>query len=358
MDFKELLGFCVNASHIPTGEKKMYTLPNKKDRILILYGAVDLRMEKGRLRIKHGAFKDITQEYLHRGTNDVDHIVILSDSVYITFEAINWCMQMGITITMIDYHGELITDMTPPETISPLTKQRQAHMSEGLKLKLAMGLLGQKLAAQHDTMKAIGIGRERIKMFKEHEKALWTCKSVEKMREIESHSAHVYWGSFEGLPLKWKPLPVQPHWLTIGNRVSPKSNGNARRAINPFQACLNYMYTALESRVKRYAQAYRLDVDYPVLHSNSRQNRSGLVYDLLEPLRPKVDLLLYKCMVETTLLKQKDFFETREGVCRVSVVLAGQLIELIKTLDPDINQVVKDFASNFKSKMRDVNQAA
>jgi CRISP-associated protein Cas1 len=331
----------------------MYSLPNQKDRILILYGAVDLRMEKGRLRIKHGAFKDITQEYLHRGTNNVDHIVILSDSGYITLEAINWCMQMGITITMIDYHGELITDMTPPETISPLVKQRQACMSEAAKLKLAMGLMGQKLAAQYDTMKAIKIDRERIKMFKQHEKQMWTCKSVEKMKEIESHAARVYWGSFEGLPLKWKPLPVQPHWLTIGNRVSPKSNGNARRAINPFQACLNYLYTVLESRVKRYATCYRLDCDYPVLHSNSRQNRSGLVYDLLEPLRPLVDKSLYQYLSDRT-LSPKDFYETKEGVCRVSVTLATQIIELIKGLEPNINQTVKDYQGHFKSKMRDV----
>ncbi len=161
-----------------------------------------------------------------------------------------------------------------------------------------------------------------------------------------------YWGAFEGIPLKYKLSPARPipeHWLSIGARVSPKTCRNGRFAIRPFHACLNYPYGCLESRVKRYCIAYRLDMDFPVLHGNSRMNRSSLIYDLMEPIRPCVDRLLYQFMAKTTLCVS-DFFETRQGVCKVMPELASQIIPLIRKLDPDINRVVKEFANNFKNR--------
>ena len=131
--------------------------------------------------------------------------------------------------------------------------------------------------------------------------------------------------------------------------MSPKS-GYGRNSVTPFHSCLNYLYACLESRVKRYCIAYRLDVDFPVLHSNSRTNRSGLIYDLMEPVRPLVDRLLYQFMARTA-LRVSDFFETRQGVCKVMPELASQIIPLIRKLDPDINRIVKEFASNFKTRL-------
>lgn len=43
-----------------------------------------------------------------------------------------------------------------------------------------------------------------------------------------------------------------------------------------------------------------------------------------------------------------DFFETRQGICKVMPELASKFIPLVRTLDPDINRVVKEFASYFK----------
>ncbi len=333
----------------------MYSLPDPNKKIMVLSGHIDLRVEKGMLRIKHGFPNDegIRVELLSRGTCDVDHVVIIGRSGSMTLDGITWLMDMGIVVTMLDYHGDVVTDMLPPEHLSPLVKQKQAGMSDALKTQLAKDLLAEKLSAQRGTLATIGTNPDRIKMFRRHEKQLKGCRTITDMRAIESHSANLYWGSFSGLPMNWKPLPVQPHWLTIGNRVSPKSGGNARRSISPFHSCLNYLYTVLESRVKRYCIAYRLDVDYPVLHSNSRQNRSGLVYDLMEPLRPMVDRMLYQWITNQT-LKPKDFLETREGVCKVDPALASKLIVIIKELDPVINQTVKSFQAHFKSKMRDV----
>jgi CRISPR/Cas system-associated endonuclease Cas1 len=76
-------------------------------------------------------------------------------------------------------------------------------------------------------------------------------------------------------------------------------------------------------------------------------NRSSLIYDLMEPIRPLADRLLYQFMAKTP-LRVSDFFETRQGVCKVMPELASKIVPLVRSLDSDINRVVKEFASNFK----------
>jgi CRISP-associated protein Cas1 len=184
------------------------------------------------------------------------------------------------------------------------------------------------------------------------QRGLSKCENPDQMMTVEAQAAMSYWGAFEGIPLKWKLSPAKPipeHWLPIGARVSPKTCRNGRFAIRPFHACLNYLYGCLESRVKRYCIAFRLDMDFPVLHGNSRMNRSSLIYDLMEPARPLVDRLLYKFIAKTT-LRVSDFFETRQGVCKVMPELASKIIPLARSLDSDINRIVKEFAGNFKNR--------
>jgi CRISPR/Cas system-associated endonuclease Cas1 len=78
-------------------------------------------------------------------------------------------------------------------------------------------------------------------------------------------------------------------------------------------------------------------------------NRSSLIYDLMEPIRPSVDRRLYKFMAKTT-LRVSDFFETRQGVCKVMPELASKIIPLVRSLDSDINRIVKEFAGNSKNR--------
>jgi CRISPR/Cas system-associated endonuclease Cas1 len=78
-------------------------------------------------------------------------------------------------------------------------------------------------------------------------------------------------------------------------------------------------------------------------------NRSSLIYDLMEPIRPSIDRLLYQFMAKTT-LRVSDFFETRQGVCRAMPELGSKIIPLVRPLDSDINRIVKEFAGNFKNR--------
>jgi CRISPR-associated protein Cas1 len=344
----------------------MYS-PSK--RMLVMSGNVDIRVSGGRLKLRYGFPLDgtVTEESISRGTCDVDHIVILGKSGTVTLDSIQWLMDMRIVVSLVDYQGNLVTDMLPTEHISPIVKKRQACTSSKLQRKLALGLLQEKLRGQLKTLqglKTIGLDggpltvgakqsiRQGIDQLRKLQGALLKCQSPDKMIYVEAQAGIFYWEAFDGISLKWKVTtakPIPEHWLTIGARQSPKSK-NARYAISPFHACLNYLYACLESKIKRYCIAYRLDVDFPVLHSDYSPNRSALIYDLMEPVRPLVDLLLYQFMGRTT-LRPSDFFETRQGVCKVLPELASKIIPLVRSLDPDINRIVKEFATNFKTRM-------
>jgi CRISPR-associated protein Cas1 len=64
-----------------------------------------------------------------------------------------------------------------------------------------------------------------------------------------------------------------------------------RHATHPVNAMLIYAYTVLESQVRIAAVAQGLDPTIGYLHT-SRRGRVALAYDLMEPLRPRVDRLV------------------------------------------------------------------
>ncbi|MDQ3700136.1 MAG: CRISPR-associated endonuclease Cas1 [Chloroflexota bacterium] len=99
-----------------------------------------------------------------------------------------------------------------------------------------------------------------------------------------------YFTAWEALPLRWKGTgrrPVPSEWQRVGLRQSLMSGTN-RHATHPVNAILNYAYAVLEGQVRTAAAAAGLDPTVGYLHS-CHPGRAALVYDLMEPLRPRVD---------------------------------------------------------------------
>src|SRR5215203_4652779 len=65
-------------------------------------------------------------------------------------------------------------------------------------------------------------------------------------------------------------------------------SGKNRHATHPVNAMLNYAYAVLESQVRIATVSRGLDPAIGYLHA-CRPGRVSLVYDLMEPLRPRVD---------------------------------------------------------------------
>ena len=115
---------------------------------------------------------------------------------------------------------------------------------------------------------------------------------------------------------------VPPHWRTFGARTSPLT-GSPRLAGNPANALLNYLYAILEGEATIAARIVGLDPGIGLLHAD-QLNRDSLAADLMEPVRPLVDRYVLRLLTERS-FAAADFYETRQGVCRVTPPLAREL---------------------------------
>jgi CRISPR-associated protein Cas1 len=82
---------------------------------------------------------------------------------------------------------------------------------------------------------------------------------------------------------------------------------------------LNYAYAVLESQVRIASVAQGLDPTIDYLHA-CRPGRVALVYDLMEPLRPRVDRLVLG-FVRSHTLAPSDYILGTDGVCRLHPLL-------------------------------------
>jgi hypothetical protein len=96
-----------------------------------------------------------------------------------------------------------------------------------------------------------------------------------------------------------------------------------RKATSPANALLNYLYAILESESRLAALSVGCDPALGVIHVDA-PSRDSLACDLMEPVRPQVDLAVLE-LLERNTFARTDFFETRDGNCRLMPEIARPL---------------------------------
>jgi hypothetical protein len=163
----------------------------------------------------------------------------------------------------------------------------------------------------------------------------WSPATIEAVRLIEAQAALAYFTFWQSLPLRWKGTskrPIPPAWERVGYRSS--ESGTNRHATHPVNAMLNYAYGVLESQVRMAAVAAGLDPAIGYLHA-CRPGRDALVYDLMEPFRPRVDRLVLG-FICSHVFAPGDIIQAANGVCRLHPQLAKQVVGM--TVADDIVQ--------------------
>ena len=89
----------------------------------------------------------------------IDRLVILADTGYITFEAIRWCADLGLTVAQIDRTGR-VSMSAPGQSGDARIRTMQALMQPGerfaaIGLAITRRLMAAKLAGQARNAKAI-----------------------------------------------------------------------------------------------------------------------------------------------------------------------------------------------------------
>jgi CRISPR-associated endonuclease Cas1 len=161
---------------------------------------------------------------------------------------------------------------------------------------------------------------------------------------LEGRCANAYFEAWKGFPLKWaKPdtMNIPPHWLTFTGRASPLAPWeNARHAVSPVNAVLNYAYALLEAQVRLALLKQGFDPACGFLHVD-RRGHEALVYDLMECQRADVDALALTFLKRTT-LRAGDFIKVTDGSCRAHPALARHIVASCRIRQSAIDKTARD----------------
>jgi hypothetical protein len=94
--------------------------------------------------------------------------------------------------------------------------------------------------------------------------------------------------------------------------------------VTPVHALLNCYFALLEAETRLALSALGLDPGLGVgLHTDTA-NRDSLAFDVLEPVRPQVEVWLLHWIAKEP-LRRADFFETGTGNCRLMSQICSEL---------------------------------
>lgn len=143
-------------------------------------------------------------------------------------------------------------------------------------------------------MKAEG---HRQEMWQTFEPGLRKAKTVDDVRHVEARAAQEFWRRWTKFPMRFAGAGVPAEWRSWPGRYIGRRQGllnelgaqfTARGAVQPLQALLNFATAIAAARLTRAIIALGLDPCFGFLHDARKPGRLSLVWDCIEPLRPKL----------------------------------------------------------------------
>jgi CRISPR-associated endonuclease Cas1 len=299
----------------------------RKSGVLVLNGfGIRIQVNAGHLLLHNGIGSERWTTRLPRVGHGLRRLVMIGSDGFITFEALRWLADQGAAFVMFDRRGKVLAITGPVAPSDAKLRRAQAlALGNGIGLRISKDLISQKLAGQEllvrDMLKDSATA-DAIARFRDE---LPSAESLEVVRLIESQAARCYWKSWSDLPIHWPrkdECRVAEHWKRFGSRISPLTH-SPRLAANPPNALLNLLYSVLESESTLGSSAMGLLPELGLLHSDA-PNRNSLSCDLMEVCRPKVDAFVLNWL-QSEPLRKSDFWEDRNGNCRIGSSLAIKL---------------------------------
>lgn len=315
-----------------------HTLPHSRvirnSGVFVLNGyGIRVQVNAGHLLLHDGVADERRTIRLPRVNSGLKRLVLIGSDGFITLEALRWISDVGAAFVMLDRRGKVLAVTGPvAPSDAKLRRAQSLAVGNGTALKISKELISQKLAGQellvrdmlHDSATADAIARFRT--------MLPSAENVERVTLIEAQAAKLFWHSWADLPILWPrkdETRVPDHWKRFASRISPLTH-SPRLAANPPNALLNFLYGLLEGEARLSAVAMGMDPAIGFLHVDT-PNRDSLACDLMEVCRPGgVDAFVLNWL-QSEPLRKSDFWEDRNGNCRIASSLAIKLCETSET---------------------------
>jgi len=313
--------------HDCTVSTPIESIPIKQGIVVLRGYELLVRVEHGRLLLKDGVAKSRRQRKFTKATSGIKRLVLLGHSGTISLESIRWLHDIGAAIVHIDADGNLLLASAPFKETHGRLRRAQALVNRNKTgIAIARHLLEQKLRGQAE-FAAKRSRNEDASLILNLCDDLAEVDQMERFRIVESRAAAIYWSVWADVEVCFARRyvgKVPSHWQTFGRRISPLT-GSPRNAANPANAILNYLYAILEAETRIALMIVGLDPALGLIHAD-QPNRDSLALDVMEAIRPSVDVWLFEFLSRNTFSKH-DFFERRDGTVRISSRVTGMLAE-------------------------------
>lgn len=301
--------------------------------ILIADGfGLRITVSRGHLVVDDGLGRERRERRLTRSQRAVNRIVVLGHTGHITLDAVRWCHDTGIGITVIDPDGRvLLVAGAQGRDDARLRRAQAAAANSSVGLDIAKALLIAKITGQASVTATHLANETIVRTLHDLASRLADADSLLDARAIEATASNVYFSAWNaGATVQFARVDrhrLPGHWSRFAVRRSPIAGNSARSAADPINAMLNYSYTLAEAEARLALAALGLDPGLGIVHTD-KKNRDSLALDLLEPLRPIVDNGVLDLAARRR-FKASDFHETRAGVCRLLPPLTHDLADAI-----------------------------
>jgi CRISPR-associated endonuclease Cas1 len=273
------------------------------------YG-VRLAVERGHLVVEDGVGDARRRARYARPISRLGRVVVLAPSGEVTLDALRWIQDVGATFTHIYVDGRVIVAAGPQAEDARLRRAQSLATLNGTGLGIAQSLIRRKIEGQAALADRLTDGQETGRRMRAWREQLGDATTPAEILSIEAQAAALYWQAWQDVAVRFvrrDERRVPEHWRTFGARVSSLTQ-SPRRAINPANAILNYLYAILEAEARIAALTMGLDPALGFLHAD-QPTRDSLACDLMEAVRPEVDAYALN------LLEERAF--SRHDVCEV-----------------------------------------
>ncbi|MFZ0892406.1 MAG: CRISPR-associated endonuclease Cas1 [Thermoplasmata archaeon] len=218
---------------------------------------------------------------------------------FVTFPALRWLAEEGVTVSVLDFNG------WPISTILPDTSPNVSRRIE-------------QFEAFHDPKRRYVIAKQIVERKTGKPAPAWAMR-LNDLRLWEGQEAADYWAS-KGIVRSY------PH------------------ARDPVNARLNYAFGLLESRVRTVVHSLGYDPALGYLHE-PQDGKSAFVYDLMEGWRELTVNAVLPCAVGTN-LKRTGFYQSFRKGWRLRPNAAARVIEVFsEVFTPAEEESVESWAS-------------
>jgi len=302
-----------------------------RDGVLVVSGyGLRVAVEAGHLAVEDGIADKRRVARFSRLDRALKRVVIIGHAGTISLDAIRWLHGVGVPLIHLDTDGTVFSVSAPHGAIVPALRRAQAIAPDtGYAIRISIELVKAKLMAQKAVLARFPETDSYRATLDRLIADVEETTTLKQVRGLEANGARAYWVAWRELPVRWKAKDAKrrpKHWRAFGTRVSPLTGSSSpRKAVNPANALLNYLYAMLEAEAKIAALAVGLDPALGFLHTDSR-NRDSLACDLMEPVRAVVDQWVLGFLERHEFVKE-EVFELKDGQCRLLPPLTKQLAE-------------------------------